>query len=967
VEPNSVLSDAPKVGLLSPAIVAPVPVLPPDLSTVDFLRRVLPPTGLYVAATPSGTGFKHSVCNSIEELTRIVRACDAAGTPSYYAVAAFKAADVDSFPDKGGSTYKQVRVQRNVRALKTFYMDLDVGDGKGFASQGEAVDKLDEFIKQTKLPWPAVIDSGFGAHLYWPLTTEINPDQWKQTAVALKALCAAHNFRADPAVTSDPARVLRPVGTHNRKRREDVRLVKLASNAPDIGYGEFHGLILAALESAGVNPPEVIKQRETASEKLNDQFAIQRDFPPFSAKQVADQCRQLAKVRDTKGCVQEPHWYGAVQLMVHATEGDDLIHQWSNGYAGYSHAETEGKIAQVRNQNIGPTLCRTFDDRNPGGCEGCPFLSKVTTPASLGRYAPVAPTPNPPTAPSAEESPTATPAPLGITFEIVQGQGPGESTAVQQNDTNALNAIILPSDSYNFSQSALTIFPRFAASGRYFTRAGEPVQLVDKGEAELGFSLERVTAAEFRSSIEKCGCPVLSYIRGDGGALSLKPKLCSKDSAEALLKTEEARKILPAIRLVSRSPVLVMQGGAPKALSAGYHKDLGGVLINRHAPLTTIDLSEAVSELKALISDYKFVTPADKSRALAGIVTPALRMGGLLSENPNGVAHCPVIVAEANESQAGKGYLQQIIRSVYHEPGYLVTQREGGVGSVDESISQALLSGQPFVKLDNFRDRLSSTFLESILTESGTAAVRVPHRGEVQVDMRSVVFQLTSNGVNMTADLANRCMLIRIRKQPDGYKFRQWPRGDLVGHIWDHSAYYLSCVFAVVSAWLAAGRPRVTSGGSHDFREWAGALGWIVEKVFGEAPLLDDHRRAQKQVSNPALIWLREVCLAAERSNQLDHELLASSIAELCQNEGVDVPGLRQTALETQANQQVGRLLAQCFREATTDPDSLSIDGFKVVRSEQVKYKPERQENMWTKHYRILTTVPATPLGQVLL
>jgi hypothetical protein len=358
-----------------------------------FLKHVLPTTGLYVAARFVGNAWRHQVCATIEELAQVLAAFDASGVPTYYATAAFVAPEVDSLPDKDGKTYKQVRVQRNVRALRSFFMDLDCGENKGFASQEEALDKLVEFVNQTKLPMPTVVSSGNGIHLYWTLTNEINPDQWKQTAASLKALCAHHGFRADPAVTSDPARVLRPVGTYNRKSAGDPRAVELVSSAPDVQYREFSAYVSGGLKAAGVKPPEVIKQRETAGEKLNEQFAIQRDFPPCSAEKVASRCAQLAKVRDTKGCVPEPHWYAAIQLMVHATEGDELIHQWSNGYAGYSHTETEGKIAQVRSGAMGPTLCRTFEDRNPGGCEGCPFKGKINSPAQLGATVPRASAP----------------------------------------------------------------------------------------------------------------------------------------------------------------------------------------------------------------------------------------------------------------------------------------------------------------------------------------------------------------------------------------------------------------------------------------------------------------------------------------------------------------------------------------------------------------------------------------------
>lgn len=352
-----------------------------------FLRRILPETGYYVAARPAGNGFKHTVCASLEELAARVLADDAQGKTSYHACAAYRERSVDSAPDKDGRTHKQVRVHANVRALKAFFMDLDVDPGNPakYDSQEAALDALVDFCAATSLPIPMVISSGRGLHCYVPLQEkEVATDAWRQTATALKALAAKLGFKADPACTSDPARVLRTVGTFNRKDPANPRPVELVADAPNIAYDEFHERVMAALQQHGVTPPKPARPYD-ATKRLNETFGIEQDFPPFSAEKVADRCRQLAQMRDTRGCISEPHWFAAIQLMCHAVEGDEQVHSWSKGYAGYSRDETDRKIQQIRSQAIGPTLCSTFEGRSPGGCAGCPFKDKISTPAQLGR------------------------------------------------------------------------------------------------------------------------------------------------------------------------------------------------------------------------------------------------------------------------------------------------------------------------------------------------------------------------------------------------------------------------------------------------------------------------------------------------------------------------------------------------------------------------------------------------------
>ena len=184
--------------------------------------------------------------------------------------------------------------------------------------------------------------------------------------------------------------------------------------------------------------------------------------------------------------------------------------------------------------------------------------------------------------------------------------------------------------------------------------------------------------------------------------------------------------------------------------------------------LEQLALSEAVEILLGSIAEYDFTTTADKSRAIAAILTPALKFGGLLE------AHIPMLVVEANESQAGKGFFLEQVQSIYREPASMVTQRQGGVGSFDESLGQALIDGRPFIQLDNIRGRIGSPYFEALLTRplGRTVPARVPYKGEVQVRPDRFVFQLTSNGFESTRDLANRSCIIRIRKRR-GFRFRR--------------------------------------------------------------------------------------------------------------------------------------------------------------------------------------------------
>lgn len=498
-------------------------------------------------------------------------------------------------------------------------------------------------------------------------------------------------------------------------------------------------------------------------------------------------------------------------------------------------------------------------------------------------------------------------------------------------------AVLLPSDYLPFRDAASDIFSRFAERLEFFIRAGGSVvvEMTQRGGTQ---ELVAVRPDAFRSRIEGLG-PTYRHYR-DKGKIRLGLARCSTDSASALLATKEAAELLPPIRAIVNAPVLTEGDGQPIVLGPGYNREAGGVLVLGNKTPETVELAEAVTALRNLLRDFDFVSPGDEARAIAALVTPALVIGGFLDDP------AAIDIAEADKSQAGKGYRQKIVRAIYAEHAYVIAQRNGGVGSVDESLSAALLSGRPFVSLDNVRGRLDSQFLEMAVTWHGIVNVRVPHRGEVPVDARGVLFQITSNGIETTPDLANRASIVRIRKRPANYEFHPWAEGEIIAHVTARQTFYLGCVHAVVRAWLAAGRPRIENSG-HDLRAWAGTLDWIVQKLFSTSPLMQGHRAVQERVADRALIWLRAVALSAIQTGRAGQPQTASAIWELGDLEGIELPGAKRELDEVRGRQRVGQLLGRVFRET----DSIDLDGVHVTRMEEQHYDESHQKEVTRRVY----------------
>lgn len=496
--------------------------------------------------------------------------------------------------------------------------------------------------------------------------------------------------------------------------------------------------------------------------------------------------------------------------------------------------------------------------------------------------------------------------------------------------------IILPGGSVSITETADNLFRRIAPTRTMFVRGGAIVELDLEDPESVGLAIIRPPA--FRSRIETYGA-LMAWRSGANGESVLKPTNCPEETAKALMATREAVEYLPRIVGVVNCPVAVESEDGLAILSQGYHEHNGGILITSGQEPEEVADNEAADALTALLDEFDFQTPGDRSRALASFLTPALKMGGFIS------GFVPADVAEADQSQSGKTYRQRLVAAIYNEAPELIALRSGGVGSMDESFSAKLIKGKPFIQIDNLRGKFNSQFIEAFMTATDNFAARVPHCGEVKIDPSRFILMLSSNGVESTRDFANRSSIIRIRKR-EGYAFRAYDEGGLLEHVQARQSYYLGCVFTVLRQWLDMGKP-LTATTEHDFREWAQTLDAIVQFVFGEAPLLDGHRVVQERTSNPALTFLRNVAIEVTRSHRLDETFVASSIVDLCEESGVEIPGL--SAFKTdQASRQVGILMRRVFQNT----DTVLVDNVLVSKSEALQNRPDGEGNRTVKSYR---------------
>jgi hypothetical protein len=294
-----------------------------------------------------------------------------------------------------GST--EVRVQRNMKAARAFFFDLDVGsESHKYESQDAAIAGLRKFCEKTGLPKPLIVTSGGGLHVYWIVVDPIESSEWRIAAMKLKQLARHYGLKCDPARTTDTASVLRVAGTLNFKDRAAPRAVTAWTPAKEIGNGVFISAIDKAMIEAGVEAkaPPVLGG---ALDALGTNTEREYDGPPVSLKALLLSCaqmRRLALAARAKQPISEPEWYyGVIGVGRFLEDGHRRVLQFGDPSW---HATIREKIKQSEQHQRGPTSCAKLAEVSSAGdepCMGCPFAGKVHGPLGAARYKDPAPAP----------------------------------------------------------------------------------------------------------------------------------------------------------------------------------------------------------------------------------------------------------------------------------------------------------------------------------------------------------------------------------------------------------------------------------------------------------------------------------------------------------------------------------------------------------------------------------------------
>jgi len=272
--------------------------------------------------------------------------------------------------------------------IKSFFLDLDVGkEHNSYATKEEALAGLAQFLLNTRMPEPTIIDSGNGLHVYWILKEEIETKTWKPYAEGFKKLCVDHGLVIDPAVPADAARVLRVPYTMNYNVKEGQAPIEVTflNDIKLFGLDELTPFFGSVQQESSFDLSQVKKGLDEETRKMLGLDNYEYVFQTIAFESLEGRgCNQIKWMLENAASCPEPLWKAGLSVAIRCVDGDTAIHTMSEEHPQYSHAETEKKARDCL-QATWSYSCEAFENANPGGCTGCPHKGKISYPTHIGK------------------------------------------------------------------------------------------------------------------------------------------------------------------------------------------------------------------------------------------------------------------------------------------------------------------------------------------------------------------------------------------------------------------------------------------------------------------------------------------------------------------------------------------------------------------------------------------------------
>jgi hypothetical protein len=326
----------------------------------------------------------------------------------------------NSLSEEGYDTYFCTASLKNAdskKELKSFcassvvQFDVDVqedGDrGRKYTSLEAARTSMFAFLRDSGLPKPTLVTSGYGIHAYYVFDRDISYNEKTELCKAFVKLARDKGFKLDAGATHDVTKLLRVPGTKNYKNGDtkDVQIrylsepIDVASfrnllqieeaktfldRPPPDGAGDLQGYRKILREARVRSWPHIL-QRSLQTYTLK----VSHKDPETGESKTIEQaqskgCEQIRRAMLDQPGTQEPIWKGVLGIIMECSGSDEEKIQWAVEISEKDpdRFDREGTIKKLYERDGYPTTCAHFKLQDEEPCRHCEFAHRPVPMAS---------------------------------------------------------------------------------------------------------------------------------------------------------------------------------------------------------------------------------------------------------------------------------------------------------------------------------------------------------------------------------------------------------------------------------------------------------------------------------------------------------------------------------------------------------------------------------------------------------
>ncbi len=256
----------------------------------------------------------------------------------------------------------------------------------------------------------------------------------------------------------------------------------------------------------------------------------------------------------------------------------------------------------------------------------------------------------------------------------------------------------------------------------------------------------------------------------------------------------------------------------------------------------TLTMEEATAYLRSLYSEFPFPDWVEDANGVRQSRGMAVQIAAMMSQFAIGLlpAHANRMgfIYNANSQRSGKTLLTKMALIPVHGNVAVQTWKNHEEELV-KCIDAQVLEAKTYIVFDNCRGFLSSQAIEGLMTSPQWTGRVLGLTQTFTADNFVTVF-ITGNDCTLSSDMAYRCLMVNLFVNEAEVQDRS--TSVIIDEPWlcdwVNRHKILSCLWAIVRSWAAAGEPKATDFGAKlplGFEAWGQLMGGLVAHAgFGD-------------------------------------------------------------------------------------------------------------------------------------